>query len=55
MSALSRLGDWIDAFRPAEGPPPRRLGAFMNWCLSGSWPMLVLAMTWYSMRDRLGL
>ncbi len=43
MSALSRLGDWIDAFRPAEGPPPRTLGAFMNWCLSGSWPMLVLA------------
>ncbi len=43
MSALSRLGDWIDAFRPADGPPPQRLGAFMNWCLSGSWPMLVLA------------
>ncbi|MBC2836066.1 ABC transporter ATP-binding protein [Paragemmobacter straminiformis] len=43
MSALSRLGDWIDAFRPADGPPPQKLGAFMNWCLSGSWPMLVLA------------
>lgn len=43
MSALSRLGDWIDAFRPADGPPPQALGRFMNWCLSGSWPMLVLA------------
>ncbi len=43
MSALSRLGDWIDAFRPAEGDPPQTLGAFMNWCLSGSWPMLFLA------------
>ena len=43
MSALSRLGNWIDAFRPAEGPPPQTLGRFMNWCLSGSWPMLVLA------------
>ncbi len=43
MSALARLGDWIDAFRPADGNPPQTLGAFMNWCLSGSWPMLVLA------------
>ncbi|NGM46953.1 ABC transporter ATP-binding protein [Rhodobacter sp. SGA-6-6] len=43
MSALIRLGDAIDAFRPAEGNPPQRLGAFMRWCLSGSWPMLVLA------------
>ena len=43
MSALIRLGDAIDAFRPAAGNPPQRLGAFMRWCLSGSWPMLVLA------------
>lgn len=43
MSALSRLGDWIDAFRPADGDPPQTLGRFMNWCLSGSWPMLVMA------------
>ena len=43
MSALIRLGDAIDAFRPATGNPPQRLGAFMRWCLSGSWPMLVLA------------
>lgn len=43
MSALIRLGDAIDAFRPAEGSPPQSLAAFMRWCLSGSWPMLVLA------------
>ncbi|GAB4381861.1 ABC transporter ATP-binding protein [Albidovulum sp.] len=33
----------IDAFRPAEGPPPRRLGRFMLWCLSGAWRPLILA------------
>ncbi len=43
MSALIRLGDAIDAFRPADGNPPQRLGAFMRWCLSGSWAMLVVA------------
>ena len=36
-------GRWIDAFRPAEGPPPQTLGAFMSWCLSGAWPVLWLA------------
>ncbi|WP_298916094.1 ABC transporter ATP-binding protein [uncultured Roseobacter sp.] len=38
-----KISDWIDAFRPAEGPPPETLGAFMRWCLSGSWPALCLA------------
>lgn len=38
-----RISDWIDAFHPAEGPPPETLGAFMRWCLSGSWPALWLA------------
>ncbi|MFP1643630.1 ABC transporter ATP-binding protein [Pontitalea aquivivens] len=33
----------IDPFRPAEGPPPQRLGAFFRWCLKGSWPALWLA------------
>jgi len=33
----------IDAFRPADGPPPQRLGAFFGWCLSGAWPALGLA------------
>ncbi len=33
----------IDAFKPAEGPPPQTLGAFLGWSLSGAWPMLALA------------
>ncbi|MTH62998.1 ABC transporter ATP-binding protein [Paracoccus shanxieyensis] len=33
----------IDAFRPAEGPPPRTLLAFFRWCLAGAWPGLTLA------------
>lgn len=38
-----KIAGWIDAFRPADGPPPQTLGAFMRWCLSGSWPALWLA------------
>ncbi len=37
------ISNWISAFRPAEGPPPESLGAFMRWCLSGAWPALWLA------------
>ncbi|MBV1896485.1 MAG: ABC transporter ATP-binding protein, partial [Rhodobacteraceae bacterium] len=37
------IGNWINAFRPAEGAPPETLGAFMGWCLSGAWPVLWLA------------
>jgi ATP-binding cassette subfamily B protein len=33
----------MPAFRPAFGPPPRNIGAFFNWCLSGSWKMLGLS------------
>lgn len=33
----------IDAFRPAEGPPPQSLGAFLGWCVRGAWPALWLA------------
>ena len=36
--SLLRMGDWIDAFRPADGPPPQTLGRFFNWALAGSWP-----------------
>ena len=43
MNLARSLGDLIDAFRPADGPPPQTLGAFMNWSLTGSWPMLVVA------------
>ncbi len=38
-----KMGDMIDAFRPAEGPPPRTLGRFLLWCLSGAWGPLILA------------
>ncbi|MGR3761236.1 ABC transporter ATP-binding protein [Roseobacteraceae bacterium NS-SX3] len=38
-----KLGNLIDAFQAAEGPPPQALGAFLRWCLSGAWPMLGLA------------
>ncbi|MEP2919621.1 MAG: ABC transporter ATP-binding protein [Sulfitobacter sp.] len=37
------IGNWINPFRPAGGPPPQKLGAFMRWCLSGAWPALWLA------------
>ena len=37
------LGNWINAFRPAAGPPPETLRAFMGWCLAGGWPVLWLA------------
>ncbi|EEW24923.1 ABC transporter ATP-binding protein [Rhodobacter ferrooxidans] len=43
MSVLERLGGWIEAFRPAEGPPPQVLGQFLRWCLKGAWPALWLA------------
>ena len=36
-------GNWIDAFRPADGPPPRTLGAFFRWALGGSFPVLSVA------------
>ncbi len=43
MKALLKLGDTINAFAPAEGPPPQQLGAFFRWSLRGSWPMLAVA------------
>ncbi|MEM7438281.1 MAG: ABC transporter ATP-binding protein [Pseudomonadota bacterium] len=33
---MNRIADLIDAFAAAEGPPPRRLGAFFAWGLSGA-------------------
>jgi len=33
----------IDAFRPAEGPPPTTLYRFMHWALQGAYPALFLA------------
>lgn len=43
MTVTERLGSLVDAFRPADGPPPRSLGAFFRWCLKGSWPAMWLA------------
>jgi len=33
----------VDAFRPADGAPPRNLMAFFRWCLSGAWKGLGFA------------
>lgn len=30
----------IAPFRPADGPPPQRLGLFLRWCLGGAWPVI---------------
>ncbi len=37
------LSTLINAFRPAEGAPPRTLAAFVRWALSGSWPGIWIA------------
>ena len=37
------FANMIDSFKPADGPPPQTLGAFMRWCLSGSWSALWFA------------
>ena len=37
---ITRFLCGIDAFRPADGDPPTRLGAFMRWSLKGAWPAL---------------
>jgi ATP-binding cassette, subfamily B, bacterial len=46
-AALLGLRDWlagmIDGFAPANGPPPRTLGPFIRWCLSGTWPVIWVA------------
>ncbi len=33
----------IDAFLPAEGPPPSRLTPFLRWCINGAWPAVWIA------------
>lgn len=40
---IRRFGNLIDAFRAADGPPPRTLGAFFHWALKGAFPILALA------------
>jgi ATP-binding cassette subfamily B protein len=39
-AAVDRVASLIDAFRPAEGPPPRQLAPFLRWALGGAWPVL---------------
>lgn len=43
MSIHARFGRMVDAFRPADGAPPRNLMAFFRWCLSGAWKGLGFA------------
>ncbi|WP_265501840.1 ABC transporter ATP-binding protein [Paracoccus beibuensis] len=43
MNLHARFGRMVDAFRPAEGPPPQTLLAFFRWCLSGAWKGLGFA------------
>ncbi len=38
-----RLGDLIDPFAEADGPPPQTLGRFFLWALGGSMPVLIVA------------
>ena len=38
-----RLAASIDAFAPAEGPPPRTLWAFIRWAIGGAGPVLLAA------------
>ncbi len=40
---MRRLAGLIDAFRPADGPPPRSLGRFFLWALAGSWRWMAVA------------
>ena len=40
---MKRIEDLIDAFRPAEGPPPQTLWAFFRWVLRGGMPVLTVA------------
>lgn len=38
-----RLSTLINPFMAADGPPPRTLGAFLRWALSGAWPGITIA------------
>ncbi|WP_099824969.1 ABC transporter ATP-binding protein [Oceaniglobus indicus] len=40
---MERFANLIDAFRPADGPPPRTLMAFFGWNLEGAWKWLWIA------------
>ncbi len=38
-----KIADLINPFREADTPPPQTLWRFIRWCLSGAWPMLLIA------------
>tara|TARA_R100000322_G_scaffold39804_2_gene24696 strand:+ start:48 stop:1880 length:1833 start_codon:yes stop_codon:yes gene_type:complete len=38
-----KIANLIDPFRPADGPPPGTLMAFVRWTLKGAWPVLIVA------------
>jgi ATP-binding cassette subfamily B protein len=40
---LHWLSALIDGFAHADGPPPRDLWPFIRWCLSGAWPVILVA------------
>lgn len=40
---MKPIDKWIEPFRAADGPPPKTLRAFLGWCLTGAWPVLILA------------
>jgi ATP-binding cassette subfamily B protein len=40
---LHWLAALIDGFAHADGPPPRALWPFIRWCLSGAWPVILVA------------
>lgn len=37
-----KLGDMIDPYAPADGPPPRKVGPFFLWALRGSIPVVII-------------
>ncbi|OWU86003.1 multidrug ABC transporter ATP-binding protein [Oceanicola sp. 22II-s10i] len=42
IAPVRKLLSMIDAFRPADGPPPSRLFPFVRWALRGAGPALAL-------------
>ncbi|MEC9196426.1 MAG: ABC transporter ATP-binding protein [Pseudomonadota bacterium] len=40
-----KISDWIDAFKPADGPPPQTLWPFLRWAMAGAWPAVIGAFT----------
>ncbi|MDJ0826342.1 MAG: ABC transporter ATP-binding protein [Rhodobacter sp.] len=42
------FADLIDHDAPADGPPPQRLGAFFDWCLTGSYRVIAAGSAAYA-------